>query len=362
MSESRTFLRIPVLQLGVKMRSGRVYADNAANREAIEKYRERIERGTAFVEFGMPNTDSLEGENKMRRLAAISSRETCAQVTDIREVNSEFFIDVVTCGDRAVDLHKLLDDHPSERPMFGMRSFVKPNQDDAEGVTFVHVASWDFIGTEPVATGAVTHAVPADDVGSIGEQMRAAVQLPDGSGVATGSFDLPADHWVYGSAGEGSGEPPMAMRMGTVSPFRPIFEKAVRQAARYAVRATTQCGQSQQIDPDALVQNMIVGLLGYFTQDGTAGDALSESCEVPRLFAGRLTLPPEQVEEIALANGFTRKPQGEGKPDALHPYVNQYANAIAAAVVQQFIGHLGTAGYLEGIAMPEPYVKSEQAQ
>lgn len=169
----------------------------------------------------------------------------------------------------------------------------------------------------------------------------------------TGSFPLPKDHWVFDSAGDGLGEPPMPMRMGVIAPLRPIFEKAVRQAAQYAVRCATKCGTDTDIDPDAFVQAMCVGLFGYFTNDGTAGDVLVDPTTVPRLFAPRITLPKEQVKELAMMHGFTEKPQGEGKPDDLHPYVYKFADGLAMSIMQQLMGELAQARFMKDIQPPK---------
>ncbi len=93
--------------------------------------------------------------------------------------------------------------------------------------------------------------------------------LPDGSGFFTASFPLRSDHWIYAATPDGfTGPPPMPFRMGETDPRRKQFEEAVTAAARYAVRASTMRGKEMDFDPDALVQNMIVGLLGYHTDDG----------------------------------------------------------------------------------------------
>ncbi len=77
----------------------------------------------------------------------------------------------------------------------------------------------------------------------------------------------------------------MPMRMGTDDPRRKQFEGMVRQAAKHAVRAATMNGKETDFDPDALVQNMIVGLLGYFTPDGLDGsDDWANPKPVPPLF------------------------------------------------------------------------------
>lgn len=91
--------------------------------------------------------------------------------------------------------------------------------------------------------------------------------LPDGSGFAMMTLPLPKDHWL---TAEGHNEPPMPLRIGTDDPSRAVMVEQVRSAARYAVRASTDNGKIVDFDPDAMVQNMIVGLLGYFTPDGTS--------------------------------------------------------------------------------------------
>lgn len=90
------------------------------------------------------------------------------------------------------------------------------------------------------------------------------VRLPDGSGFMTGSFPLPKDHWLYATH---DNEPPAPMRIGN-SEKRTTLAEQITSAARYAVRASTMNGKIDDFDPDAMVQNMIIGLLGYWTVDG----------------------------------------------------------------------------------------------
>jgi hypothetical protein len=104
-------------------------------------------------------------------------------------------------------------------------------------------------------------------------------RLPDGSGFATASFSLPKDHWLYK---EGHDDPPMPIRMGKgerititwsdgrVAPprTRAEFAEMVRAVGRYAVRASTMNGKIDDWDPDAVLQNLVVGMLGYWTTDG----------------------------------------------------------------------------------------------
>lgn len=100
--------------------------------------------------------------------------------------------------------------------------------------------------------------------------------LPDGSSFFTASMPLPKTHWIY----EETGEPPMGMRTGTADVRRKPLEQIVRDAAKYAIKACTMNGREKDFDPDALVQNMIVGMLGYHTEDG-----LSTSRPTPKRVA-----------------------------------------------------------------------------
>lgn len=89
--------------------------------------------------------------------------------------------------------------------------------------------------------------------------------LPDGSGFAVMSMPLPKDHWLYK---EGTNDPPMPFRLGTDNPLHKKIKEMIWEAGRYAVRAATDNGKEMDFDPDALVQNLVVGLIGYHTSDG----------------------------------------------------------------------------------------------
>ena len=91
--------------------------------------------------------------------------------------------------------------------------------------------------------------------------------LPDGHGFATASFPLPKDHWLTAA---GWNEPPMPWRTGTADPKRQEMAEQIRAAAKYAIRASTYNGKETDFDPDAMVQNFVVGMLGYWTDDGTS--------------------------------------------------------------------------------------------
>jgi len=114
--------------------------------------------------------------------------------------------------------------------------------------------------------------------------------LPDGSSFASVSTPLPKSHWIYNTDGSAdAGEPPMPFRMGIGSVktvgnrilTRRDFADAIRKAGQYAVRASTMCGKDENFDPDAMVQNLIVGMLGYWTTDGTS-DSEGQVTETPQ--------------------------------------------------------------------------------
>lgn len=112
--------------------------------------------------------------------------------------------------------------------------------------------------------------------------------LSDGTGFATMSFALPKDHWIYA---EGPNVPPMPFRMGEkdislLTTFtterktapaparmsRHEFADKVRDVGKYAVRCATMNGSDMDFDPDAMLQNLVVGMIGYWTQTGLSSD------------------------------------------------------------------------------------------
>lgn len=99
----------------------------------------------------------------------------------------------------------------------------------------------------------------------IGGKIDWSAKLPDGSGACTMSMPLPKDHWL---TKEGYNESPAPFLMGTKDPRRQEWADKIRIAAKYAIRASTMNGAEDDFDPDAMVQNMVVGMLGYFTEDG----------------------------------------------------------------------------------------------
>ncbi len=107
----------------------------------------------------------------------------------------------------------------------------------------------------------------ADAVGGTIESLE---RLPDGSGACVLSMPLPADHWL---TQPGFNEPPMPFQRGTAAADRIEWADKIRTAAKYAICASTMNGEINDFDPDAMVQNFIVGMLGYWTPDGTSSDS-----------------------------------------------------------------------------------------
>ena len=89
-------------------------------------------------------------------------------------------------------------------------------------------------------------------------------KLPDGSGFFTASLPLPTTHWLYAPAPDGWNEE----RDCAIDLPKPILTHAQREAViaavRYAVRGATMRGTELDFDPDALVQNAVVALCGFY--------------------------------------------------------------------------------------------------
>lgn len=99
---------------------------------------------------------------------------------------------------------------------------------------------------------------------AVGGEIEECQALSDGSGFAVMSMPLPKDHWL---TKEGWNEPPAPWKIG-LSPERDALVARIRVAAKYAIRASTMNGKIDDFDPDAMVNNFVIGMLGYYTHDG----------------------------------------------------------------------------------------------
>ena len=106
----------------------------------------------------------------------------------------------------------------------------------------------------------------------LGGKIETVSKLPDGSGFATMSFPLPKGHWLTKDSAEYE-SPPMPFRMGTDNPERRVWAERLRIAGMYALRGATDNGKITDYDPDAVLQNLVVGMLGYHTADGLSTDS-----------------------------------------------------------------------------------------
>lgn len=141
----------------------------------------------------------------------------------------------------------------------------------------------DFSGRS-IFHGRCNHEQPCT-YGDEEEMSEEPTILPDGSAFFTASFPLPQDHWLYERDEQGFyPPPPMSFRM-TPGPDRDAMADKIREAVKYAVRASTMGGQDNDFDPDALMQNMVVGMLGYFTDDGLGCEDWENPEIIPPLHA-----------------------------------------------------------------------------
>ncbi|MCI0393275.1 MAG: DUF1778 domain-containing protein [Acidobacteria bacterium] len=144
-------------------------------------------------------------------------------------------------------------------------------------------AARDYQENVPINFPAHTlpHPIPQlqDIAEAAGGKIEEVTLLPDGHGFAMMSMPLPADHWL--TQPDEFNVPPMPIRMGTDHPDRERFAEALTGAGRYAVRCATMNGKEMDFDPDALIKNLVVGMLGYHTPDGLSRDEWADPTPTP---------------------------------------------------------------------------------
>ena len=163
---------------------------------------------------------------------------------------------------------------------------------------------------------------------NVGGKIESVGALPDGSGFATMSMPLPAGHWLHA---DHENIPPMPFRLGTDDPDRKQVEDKLREAGRYAVRTATMNGKEPDFDPDALVQNLITGCLGYFTPSGLSEmdggrwnprqpeppKAVQQRFNVTRFYGtvhGSITIDPKALKPGELAGDALDREWGYLRP------------------------------------------------
>lgn len=138
--------------------------------------------------------------------------------------------------------------------------------------------------------------------------------LPDGSGFAVMSMPLPKTHWIYDKGPENFNVPPMVFRTGNSETIyvgktadgrssltpngvmsRRQCAELIREAGKYAIRASTMNGTEMDFDPDAMLQNLVVGFLGYWTEDGLAQE--EDWANPPHLRKPALPAQPDKQEK-----------------------------------------------------------------
>lgn len=136
---------------------------------------------------------------------------------------------------------------------------------------------------------------------ALGGEIRSMEKLPDGSACATAAHSLPLDHWLTLPPSESRpgvlyDPPPMPFRCGTEGELnftlrtggarikrgrlrREGLKELICGAARNAIRSSTMNGTEMDFDPDAMVQNFVVAMLGYNSPDGLSSDGWANPVE-----------------------------------------------------------------------------------
>lgn len=83
--------------------------------------------------------------------------------------------------------------------------------------------------------------------------------LPDGSAVMLTSTPLPKDHWLY--EGTENNLPKCVLTSEIVQDSEKL-KYLIRTAGKYAIKTCTRNGQDMDFDPDAMLQALVLALLG----------------------------------------------------------------------------------------------------
>ena len=224
-----------------------------------------LEGKTVWTSHGLPGGSEERVPGNVQEVLLASSHTVSPprpQKGDVFEITEDF---PLNSGFKRSDIIIVLDVHPDGSFLSaGQRgtwllhsSYLGPLPNTPSAAKFIAMLA--ELGELRTTIGPRTGSVPARPVA-----VAELVSLPDGSGTFTASWPLPKDHWLYT---DHDNDPPAPMRIG-VGPERDELARQVKNAARHAIRASTMNGKKLDFDPDAMVQNMIVGLLGKWTKDG----------------------------------------------------------------------------------------------
>ncbi len=88
------------------------------------------------------------------------------------------------------------------------------------------------------------------------------VELDDGSGFMLANLPLPKDHWIYEKREYKEHVEGTLGYLVTQETYQDLKQK-VQTAVKLAIQGATMSGKDMDFDPDALVQNAVVELLGH---------------------------------------------------------------------------------------------------
>jgi len=90
-------------------------------------------------------------------------------------------------------------------------------------------------------------------------KIESVANFPDGHTAMVVSFPLRKTHWIF----QDSGEPPKPLDMASTEE-RMFLESKFKDVVKYAVKCSTMSGKYMDFDPDAMIQNFMVGMFGYY--------------------------------------------------------------------------------------------------
>lgn len=162
--------------------------------------------------------------------------------------------------------------------------------------------------------------------------------LPDGSAFGMMTFPLPADHWLYREREYAT--PESTETVDLPPPFVPRTvenKELVRLAARWAIRASTNCGKENDFDPDAMVQNFVYATLGPYpgciSSEDTHPAPKPKAESVNQVLLDALNTGLQYAEETLIEHdqAYGHHTATKGHRDLIKSDIAEIRAAIAAA-------------------------------